>query len=118
MEVVRKVAIAMKGGKAASSSNNNLNLIEEEAPPNQYFPYSSKEIKDHILELDSEIIALAIKEIALTEAHIQNYEHKLNYEELKRVAWTAEIAKDEETLLHIVEMMVDKQTMNPSLNEE
>jgi hypothetical protein len=35
------------------------------------------------------------------------------------VAWAAEIARDDETLLHIVEMMVDKkqlQTMGTSLN--
>ena len=35
-------------------------------------------------------------------------EKSLDYEELARVAWAAEIAHDDETLLHIVEMMVDK----------
>ena len=46
-----------KGGKVNASSNNNLNLIQEEEAP--HFPYTSKEIKDHILELDLEIFRLA-----------------------------------------------------------
>ena len=48
-----------KGGKVNASSNNNLNLIQEEDAPHQDFPYTSKEIKNHILELDLEIFRLA-----------------------------------------------------------
>jgi hypothetical protein len=36
-------------------------------------------------------------------------EHSLEYEELQRVAWAAEIANDDETLLHIADLMVKKQ---------
>ena len=66
------------------------------------------EIKDHILELDSEIIELASDQIADIDKQINHCEKNLDYDELQRVAWAAEIAKDDETLLHIVEMMVEK----------
>lgn len=52
---------------------------------------------------------------------MEHIEHTLEYEELKRVAWAAEIANDDETLLHIVDLMVKKQqkeTMVTSLNDD
>jgi hypothetical protein len=58
MEAIsRRVAMNFKGGKVNASSNNNLNLIQEEEA--HHFPYTSKEIKNHILELDLEIFRLA-----------------------------------------------------------
>ena len=51
---------------------------------------------------------LASDQIADIDKQINHCEKNLDYDELQRVAWAAEIAKDDETLLHIVEMMVEK----------
>lgn len=116
MELVRRLATAQKPTSNATTLNN---LIQEEVDSRQYFPYTSKEIKDHILELDQDIIQLASDQIADIDKQINHCEKNLDYDELQRVAWAAEIAKDDETLLHIVEMMVEKkqlQNLGTSLN--
>ena len=59
-------------GKVHASSNNNLNLIQEEEPP--HFPYTSKEIKDHILQLDLEIFRLADVQKDEIDAQIKHCE--------------------------------------------
>ena len=64
---------------------------------------------------------LADQQIDDIDKQIKHCEKNLNYDELQRVAWAAEIAKDDETLLHIVEMMVDMEqvkTMGTSVNSK
>jgi hypothetical protein len=71
--------------------------------------------------LDQEILLLAKDQIEAIDKHINDCEKNLDYDELQRVAWAAEIAKDDETQLHIVEMMVDRkqvESMGTSLNKK
>ena len=71
--------------------------------------------------MDQEILLLAKDQIEAIDKHINDCEKNLDYDELQRVAWAAEIAKDDETLLHIGEMMVDRkqvESMGTSLNKK
>lgn len=123
MDFVRRAAVTALSNKLnqtlsgssevlqTSNSNKVHDLIREEADPNDNFPYSSQDVKLHIQNLDRDIRELAEQQIEDIEAQIKGMERNLDYSELERVAWAAEIAKDDETLLHIVEMMVDKKQM-------
>ena len=71
--------------------------------------------------MDKDIHRLASQHLDHLENELKERETILDYDELKRVAWAAEIAKDDETLLHIVEMMVDRkqvESMGTSLNKK
>lgn len=71
--------------------------------------------------MDQQIRQLAELQIFETGEEIDHLEHSLEYEELQRVAWAAEIANDDETLLHIADLMVKKQqsaTLVTSLNDD
>ena len=100
---------------------NNFALIQEVEDPGKYFPYSCKKVKDDIDHMDQQIRQLAELQIFETGEEIDHLEYSLEYEELQRVAWAAEIANDDETLLHIADLMVKKQqsaTLVTSLNDD
>jgi hypothetical protein len=71
-------------------------------------PYNSVKAKEHIANMDYKIRRDAKEQISKINGDLNKKLEFLENDELKRVAWAAELGNDFETMHHIADVMVEK----------
>ena len=71
-------------------------------------PYNSLQNKNNIAQMDKDIHRLASQHLDHLENELKERETILDYDELKRVAWAAELANDFDTMHHIANLMMKR----------